>query len=420
MIQKRLEAPQRSSLSSDESKKVGVWIVGALGDVATTTVLGAAAIASGQAPPTGLVTARPPFAKVGLTGLDRLVFGGHDIRDGAPMDAARELATAGVVPGLLVARCADALEAYGARIKPGVTFGGGTVVARLESAASRERREAGPAKAVERIREDLRAFKDDNDLARVVVAFLASTEPKPEVPSALDTADGVRALLAKGDPRLPASTLYALAAIDEGCPFLNFTPSLGATPRGLQALAKERGVPHMGNDGKTGQTLLRTTLAPMFLARNFNVLSWSGFNILGNRDGEVLDEPAANAAKSEGKDRVLSQILGDQLGTSLTRIDYVPSLQDWKTAWDFVHFEGFLGTRMHLEFTWKGADSALAAPLVLDLVRLLDAADRAGRSGLQTDLACFFKTPLGVEEYSFPAQMVMLEEYAASLATALA
>ena len=104
--------------------------------------------------------------------------------------------------------------------------------------------------------------------------------------------------------------------------------------------------------------------------------------------------------------------MGDRLGTSLTRIDYVPSLGDWKTAWDHVHFEGFLGTRMTLEFTWRGADSALAAPLVLDLVRLLDLAKRRELSGLVEGLACFFKTPLGTEVYGFPEQLVMLSALA--------
>jgi myo-inositol-1-phosphate synthase len=409
----------RSSVTDEpNTKKTGVWIIGALGDVATTTVLGAHAIASGSVPPTGLVTERAPFASTDLVGLDRLVFGGHDIRSASPLTAARTLANSGVVPHSLLEACTPALEAYGDRIRPGVTFGGGKVIARLEGETSRERREAGPAKALEAIRSDLRAFREDNHLERVVVVALASTEPKSEVPEELSTAAGTRKLIAADDLRIPASTLYALAAFEEGCAYVNFTPSLGANPAGLHELANELGVPHMGCDGKTGQTLLRTVLAPMFLARNFKVLSWSGFNILGNRDGEVLDEPAANAAKSEGKDSVLTKILGDSLGTSLTRIDYVPSLQDWKTAWDFIHFEGFLGTRMHLEFTWKGADSALAAPLVLDLVRLMDRAAACGQSGLQTGLACFFKTPLGVEEYAFPQQMAMLETYATQLRAA--
>jgi len=415
-----MNAPIREERDGGEDVRVGIWIVGALGDVATTTVLGAHAIARGLAPPTGLVTARRPFLDLDLAALgpDRcdLVFGGHDVREGSPQQAAWALADAGVVPGRLVEALKDDLAAYGARIRPGVAFGSSDLVQRLQSAAARARAAAGQADALAAILRDLEAFKESEGLERMVVVALASTEPRAEVPAALETADAVLAWLDAPAAPIPSSSLYALAAILAGAPYVNFTPSLGITPAGLQELALRRGVPHMGNDGKTGQTLIRTVLAPMFLARNFKVLSWSGFNILGNRDGEVLDEPAANAAKTEGKDSVLSRILGDQLGTSLTRIDYVPSLQDWKAAWDYIHFEGFLGTRMHLELTWRGADSALAAPLVIDLVRLIDLAARGGRKGPQTGLACFFNTPLGVTEYAFPAQMAMLHAYADELA----
>lgn len=407
--------------------KVGVWLVGALGDVATTTVLGARALARGLAPSVGLVTARDLFADpaLGLVALGDLVFGGHDVRDDSPADAARELAQKGVVPHRLAEDAAlqEDLRAFGARVRPGVAFGGTRLVRRLESDASRERDRLAPAAALKALRADLRAFREANGLDRVVVVAVASTEPRCEVPlETLATEAAVRALIAEAGPdgrargfEVPASLVYALAAFDEGCPYVNFTPSLGATPAGMDEAAVNARVPYMGNDGKTGQTLVRTALAPMFRERNLGVLSWSGFNILGNRDGAVLEEPGANAAKTQGKDRVLGAILGPSLGTSLTRIDYVPSLEDWKTAWDFIHFEGFLGTRMHLELTWRGADSALAAPLVLDLVRLIDLAARRGRSGQQHGLACFFKNPLGVDEQAFPAQCRMLEEWVEAL-----
>jgi myo-inositol-1-phosphate synthase len=390
-------------------------LIGALGDVATTTVAGAAAIADGLAPPTGLVTAREPLSFLELAGVDELVFGGCDVRQGDPLETARHLARGGVLPAQLVEAVASQLKAFGRRIRTGVAYGAGQVIALQQSDDAKARGAGGPAAAVAAIRADLRAFRSQEDLDRVVVVALASTEPAAELPPETSSAEGVLGLIAADDARLPASLLYAVAAIEEGCAYVNFTPSVGSSSTGVTELALERGVPHMGKDGKTGETLLRTTLAPMFRDRNFNVLSWSGFNVLGNRDGEVLDEPAANAAKTQGKDTVLGAILGEQLGTSLTRIDYVPSLADWKTAWDLVHFEGFLGTKMQLEFTWRGADSALAAPLILDLVRLIELAQRRGRRGLQTGLACFFKTPQGVTEQSFPAQMELLERLAAEL-----
>lgn len=390
--------------------------MGALGDVATTLVLGAGAIARGLAPTTGLVSEAPPLDSLPLASLDSLVFGGHDVREGTPQAAAANLARAGVIPVALLAPLEDALQAYASRIRPGVTFGAGELVRGLESQGAAEVRAGGPREALSLLRQDLAAFRAEEGLSRVVVVALASTEPLPAPLPELDSLDGLQGLIEADDPRVPASVLYAVAAMEEGCAYVNFTPSLGSTPAGVAALAEARGVPHMGKDGKTGQTLIRTALAPMFAARNFQVSSWAGFNILGNRDGEVLDEPGANAAKTTGKDKVLGAILGERLGTSLTRIDYVPSLGDWKTAWDHVHFQGFLGTPMHLELTWKGADSALAAPLVLDLVRLLELAQRRGRSGLQPGLASFFKTPEGTSVQSFPEQVQLLERYAAELA----
>ena len=399
------------------SERVGVWIVGALGDVATTTVLGASAIAQGLAPSTGLVSETPQARALPLAPLGSLVFGGHEVRLGSPREAASALARAGVVPYALLEPPAAALDNYAARIRPGVTFGASQAIKALESEASAARRASGPREALALLRADLRAFREAEGLTRVVVVALASTEPLATGIPELETAAGIEALLSADDMRIPASVLYAWAALSEGCAYANFTPSLGASA-GVAELALARGLPHMGKDGKTGQTLLRTALAPMFLARNLDVLSWAGFNILGNRDGQVLDEPGANAAKTTGKDKVLGAILGESLGTSLTRIDYVPSLGDWKTAWDHVHFAGFLGTQMQLELTWRGADSALAAPLVLDLVRFLELAQRRGRSGLQTGLASFFKTPEGVDVQSFPAQLQLLAEFLAELSAA--
>jgi len=152
----------------------------------------------------------------------------------------------------------------------------------------------------------------------------------------------------------------------------------------------------------------------MFVARNLKVLSWEGYNMLGNRDGKVLDAPDANAAKCKDKDACLRDILGDDETHSRVRIDYVPSLGDWKTAWDFIHFTGFLGTKMILQFIWQGCDSALASPLVLDLIRMADFAHRSNESGNLRHLACFFKAPYEAEEHGFFRQNEALLEYVAA------
>jgi myo-inositol-1-phosphate synthase len=210
---------------------------------------------------------------------------------------------------------------------------------------------------------------------------------------------------------LPASSLYAIAALDLGLPYINFTPSLGASPAAIGELAELRATCHAGQDGKTGETLLKSVLAPMFAARNLEVLSWVGHNIFGNLDGLVLDDPANKAAKIKDKDRLVGEILGYDPQT-LVSIEYIRSLGDWKTAWDHIHFRGFLGTPMTLQFIWQGCDSLLAAPLVLDLVRLVELSHRNGETGVLSHLGSFFKRPLGLAEHDFSRQFTLLNEWA--------
>jgi myo-inositol-1-phosphate synthase len=194
--------------------------------------------------------------------------------------------------------------------------------------------------------------------------------------------------------------------------YVNFTPSLGASPAAIQQLAAQRGTCHAGQDGKTGETLLKSVLAPMFAARNLEVMSWVGHNIFGNLDGLVLDDPANKAAKVKNKDQLVGGILGYE-PQSLVSIEYIRSLGDWKTAWDHIHFRGFLGTPMTLQLIWQGCDSLLAAPLVLDLVRFTEVSRRRGEVGVLSHLGSFFKRPLGLAEHDFSRQFSLLCEWAA-------
>jgi myo-inositol-1-phosphate synthase len=269
-----------------------------------------------------------------------------------------------------------------------------------------------PRGAVERIERALTAFRRGAGVERVVVVNLASTEPVLPDCEAHHSLDAFEAALDGGRASAFApSVLYAYAAFRQGCAFVNFTPSRGPRVAALNELAYARGVPYCGSDGKTGETLVKTALAPMFAQRNLRVLSWLGFNLLGNSDGRALADPRAKASKLATKGGVLPAILGYAPHAKVA-IDYVPSLGDWKTAWDFIHFEGFLGTKMAMQFTWQGADSALAAPLVLDLVRFGDLALRRREAGPLTHLASFFKDPIGVGEHSLPAQLQLLLDYA--------
>jgi myo-inositol-1-phosphate synthase len=251
-------------------------------------------------------------------------------------------------------------------------------------------------------------------LDQVVIVNVASTEPAAARRPEQGSLDRLEAALAKGEPDvLPVSSLYAFAAIESGHPYVNFTPSTGAAVPALEQLAERSCVPVAGRDGKTGETLMKTVLAPMFADRNLRLLSWVGHNILGNLDGQVLSDPRNKEPKVRSKDQVIGDIVGYPVQTH-TSIEYIESLDDWKTAWDHIHFQGFLGVRMSLQFTWQGCDSALAAPLVLDLARLALFAQRRGESGILKHLACFFKSPMGVVEQDFFRQFELLHDYVAS------
>jgi myo-inositol-1-phosphate synthase len=246
---------------------------------------------------------------------------------------------------------------------------------------------------------------------------VASTEPPFSLGEAHKSWNALSAALSTGQSDLlPASAIYALAAIENAHTYINFTPSLGASLPALEELARTTGALYAGKDGKTGETLLKTVLAPMFKARNLKVMSWVGHNIFGNRDGLVLDDPANKSSKVETKDKVISGILGYR-PSSVVTIEYLRDMGDWKTAWDHIHFQGFLGTKMTLQFTWQGCDSLLAAPLAIDLARLAELEKRRGGKGLMGHLACFFKSPEGYEDHDFFQQFSLLTGHLSKHAT---
>ncbi|MEU1146958.1 inositol-3-phosphate synthase [Streptomyces sp. NPDC005863] len=349
------------STSPHGTSPTGVWLIGARGSVATTAVAGCAAIAAGLHPPTGMVTETQPFLDRGLPTLSTLVFGGHDTTSCPLPKRAEELAAGSVLPHGLPSAVRAELAAADAEIRPGGPQPGDT---------------RSDDELIDAFAADLRDFVRRRGLARAVVVNVASTEPLP----------------APDDDRLPASSLYAAAALRAGCPYVNFTPSTGLHHPRLTEAARASGLPHAGRDGKTGQTLLRSVLGPMFAQRALAVRAWSGTNLLGGGDGAALADPAAAAAKNAGKERVLADTLG-AAPEGEVHIDDVPSLGDWKTAWDHIAFDGFLGTRMVLQTTWQGCDSALAAPLILDLARLMARAHEHGLTGALPALAFYFKDP---------------------------
>ena len=392
------------------SPRIGIWFIGAFGSVASTAALGLAALQRGLAGCTGLVTALPEFAELPLPEAAEFTVGGHDIRAGRMEDALWELhARANVLRPELIKGCAETLAAWDRNVRPGTTYRCG---AAIEALANRDdlKRSERPLDLVEQIAADIVAFRTAEALEHVVVVNLASTEPPVPDGALPQRWEELEAQLQAGRLVLPASCLYAIAAVLTDSSYINFTPSAGLSLPALRALADRKGTLYAGQDGKTGETLVKTVLAPMFRHRNLRVLSWVGHNIFGNRDGLVLDDPRHKASKVRTKDRVLSEILGYS-PQSLVTIEYIESLADWKTAWDHIHFEGFLGTKMVLQFVWQGCDSLLAAPLVLDLVRLVAFEWRRGGAGLQRHLASFFKNPIGVQTKDFFEQWRLLMEY---------
>lgn len=397
-------------------RRIGLWFLGAKGGVATTSITGIAALRQGLTGPQGLVTQLPLFADLGLVEWSDLVIGGHDIRTTSLFDEAMQLAKVShAIDGDLIKQLKTDLDAIDANIRPGTLINVGSAITKLADADLRQQQES-PRAAIERIQADLAAFKQDHQLEQVIVMNVTSTEPPLEVELPTKWADMAKLLEKPQDCPLAASSIYAIAALELGFPYVNFTPSLGSAPEAICELALQRDTCHMGHDGKTGETLLKSVLAPMFANRNLEVMSWVGHNIFGNMDGKVLDDPANKQTKVRSKDRLLKEMLGYAPQT-LVSIEYIESMGDWKTAWDHIHFKGFLGTPMTLQFTWQGCDSLLAAPLVIDLVRLTDRAHRAGDRGLLTFLASFFKSPLGTTEHNFVKQFAMLEEWVERVAT---
>jgi len=359
--------------------------------------------------PDGMVTETEPFQDLDLVSFAALEFGGCDIRRSTILQEVQQISSeCRSIDPALVAAVADRYEQIDRRIKPGLALNCGRTIDSLDEFQQ-------PLNTlldeVGKIRADISSFKAENQLAEVVVVNLASTEPLLTLEEFhLDLAAFAKRVADNQVANIRSGTLYTYAALLEGCPYINFTPSNSTLIPALIELSEKQGLPVMGHDGKTGETLVKSVLAPMFVSRNLKVMSWEGYNLLGNMDGQVLDDPENRACKINSKEQVLTNILGYQPHAKVS-ISCVPSLSDQKTAWDFIHFKGFMGAKMSLQFTWQGYDSLLAAPLILDLVRLSLLAKKRGEAGLMPQLAPFFKSPQGVNEFDHFKQHKLLLDY---------
>ena len=377
-----------------------------LGAVSTTFIAGVMAVRKGIARPIGSMTqmgtvrlgkrteSRTPMVKdfVPLASLDDIVFGGWDIFEDDCYDAAL---TAGVLEPSLLAQVKSEMEA----IKPWPAVFDRRYVKRLDG--PNVKKGANKMELAEQLRADIRRFKKDNHLDRLVMIWCGSTEIYMVETEAHQSIEAFEKALLTNDVNIPSSMVYAYAALKEGIPFANGAPNLTVDVPALMDLAIQNGCPVTGKDFKTGQTLIKTVIAPGMKARLIGIKGWYSTNILGNRDGEVLDDPESFKTKEESKKSVLDYILQPDLYPELykdlchvVRINYYPPRGDNKEGWDNIDLVGWLGYPMQLKINFLCRDSILAAPIVLDLVLFLDMAARAGMSGIQEWLSFYFKSPM--------------------------
>ena len=385
--------------------RLGVLLVG-LGAVSTTFIAGVHAIRRGLAAPTGSLTqlgtirlgkrtdGRSPRIRdfVPLAGLDDLVFGGWDIFEDNGYEAARK---AQVIQPELLERVRPDMEG----IQPMPAVFDRHYVKKLDGPnvkTGRSKRELA-----EQVIADIRRFKAEHRLDRLVLIWCGSTEIFLEEGPVHASLAALERGLETSDAAIPSSMIYAYAAIREGIPYANAAPNLSADVPALEELAQTTGAPLAGKDLKTGQTLMKTMIAPGLKARLLGVNGWYSTNILGNRDGEVLDDPESFRTKEESKKSVLDHILQPELYPGLyddlhhvVRINYYPPRGDNKEGWDNIDLLGWLDYPMQLKINFLCRDSILAAPIVLDLVLLLDLAHRVGMNGIQEWLSFYFKSPI--------------------------
>ncbi len=388
--------------------KLGVLLVG-LGAVATTYVAGVENVRRGAAKPIGSLCEmgtirlgkrtenRTPAVRefVPLASLDDLVFGAWDP---IPDDAYQSAKVAGVLEPHHVEPIADFLKS----IKPMPAVFDQKYVKRLSGTnvkTGRTKRDLA-----EQLREDMRAFKKKNKCARLVVVWCASTEVFITPGPAHQSLAAFEKAMEANDPAIAPSMLYAWAALQEGIPFANGAPNLCVDTPALIELAQQKQVPICGKDFKTGQTMMKTVISPMLKARHLGLAGWYSTNILGNRDGEVLDDPESFKTKEESKLGVLEHILQPDQYPELygkiyhkVRINYYPPRGDNKEGWDNIDIFGWLGYPMQIKIDFLCRDSILAAPIVHDLALLQDLAQRAGMSGIQEWLSFYFKSPMAAK-----------------------
>jgi myo-inositol-1-phosphate synthase len=401
-----LSSPSDARVSPAPAKgKLGILTPG-LGAVATTFMAGVESVRRGYSKPIGSLTQmatirlgkrtenRSPYIKdfVPLASLDDLVFGAWDP---IPDDGYTAAKKAGVLSNEDLERVADFMRG----IKPMPAVFDNHYVTRING--TNVKKGKNKRDLAEQLRQDMRDFKSSNGLDRVVIVWCASTEIFIRPGAQHATIEAFEKAMEENDEAIAPSMLYAYAAIMEGIPFCNGAPNLSVDAPCLVQLAIDRGVPISGKDFKTGQTWMKTVIAPGLKARMLGLAGWYSTNILGNRDGEVLDDPQSFKTKEESKLSVLHTILQPEKYPDLykdfshvVRINYYPPRGDNKEGWDNIDIVGWMNYPMQIKVNFLCRDSILAAPIVLDLALFSDFAGRAGMKGIQEWLSFYYKSPM--------------------------
>jgi myo-inositol-1-phosphate synthase len=385
--------------------KLGILIPG-MGAVTTTFIAGVEAVRRGLAKPIGSVTqlatirlgkrtdGRSPLIRefVPLAGLNDLVFGTWDIFEDTCFEAAQR---AGVLEKPLLDQLKEPLSA----IRPMKAVFDQEYVKRITG--PNVKTQGSKMDKAEMLMEDIRNFRQSSGAARLAMIWCGSTEVFHKAAAVHQTLKDFECGLMKNDPEISPSQIYAYAALKSGVPYANGAPHLTVDTPAMMELAREREMPICGKDFKTGQTFMKTLVAPGLKSRMLGLSGWFSTNILGNRDGEVLDDPGSFKSKEETKLSALEQILQPELYPDLygniyhkVRINYYPPRGDAKEGWDNIDIFGWLGYPMQIKIDFLCRDSILAAPLVLDLVLFMDLAQRAGMRGVQEWLSFYFKGPM--------------------------
>ncbi len=398
---------------------IGVLIIGSKGAVATTVMAAQAASRLSFEFTFRLPSqVEPIYTDLGLIDFSQVVFGGWDIVSDS---YAKSCEVHDIVPKHIVQKIAGELDKTD--IYPAILVEADEAIEKILTEGTTHPRmrdlefattvftKRNLSELIRSVEYDILDFRQKHGLKKVIIVNLASTEKSVKLNPVHSSLSLFETGIKNNDKSITAGMIYAYTAIKNGCHFVNFTPSMTAEIPALVEFAKAKKVTLTGKDGKTGQTLYKTAIAPLLKHRALKLTGWYSTNILGNRDGQVLQDPEHRATKIDSKSAVLDKIMGYKDFDHQVHIHYYKPRGDSKEAWDNIDFTGWFDVPMQMKVDWLGDDSILAAPLVFDLIRWVHFFSDKGESGILTQLASYFKTPLGTEENDYFKQLDMLKDH---------